>query len=464
VSAEFESENPTVIERGTSQQLEYVVPNAGLVPVYAYVTRRARASMSTPARRRRQSGRVASTTVTLTAPDETGHYRLFVVEHRYLAVLPSGVIDELYEVHPWAPLVAINGLLGGGIVGIGLLLLRGEPARIRSGNRAPNRRCTAASSARSTGDRMSQTPPSETRLRLRAVLNAQFTVILAVCLVAAAVGGRARLHDPRRSGDRDRIADCLVADRRVGVRSFSAEVTEPNSVFDTGTVLDGRNTYFTRVAPVLDVDVETSYAADAASDIDISFESVLVTQNVGSDDGTVYWDERETLTTETVSGVEPGETATASFALNSSEVDATASEIESDLGASPGETETFVTTAVTVEGTINGESTSYARTIEMTLDHGGDTYTVSEPGLNRTRRNRPSRSPSSRATDLSVLRADRCCSWRGLLGLAGWRTPAARSISRSRRPSGSTSRTGTTAPSSRVDHRDPTPRVGPQPS
>jgi len=69
-------------------------------------------------------------------------------------------------------------------------------------------------------------------------------------------------------------------------------VTEPNSVFDTGTVLDGRNTYFTRVAPVLDVDVETSYAADAASDIDISFESVLVTQNVGSDAvRTVYWDE-----------------------------------------------------------------------------------------------------------------------------------------------------------------------------
>jgi len=36
---------------------------------------------------------------------------------------------------------------------------------------------------------------------------------------------------------------------------------------------------------------------------------------------------------------------------------------------------------VTVEGAINGESTSSARTIEMTLDHGGDTYTVSEPGV-----------------------------------------------------------------------------------
>ncbi|MCG1005607.1 signal peptidase I [Halorubrum lacusprofundi] len=132
VSAEFESENPTVIERGTSQQLEYVVPNAGLVPVYAYVTPQSPGVDVDPQRVAVGSRGEASTTVTLTAPDETGYYRLFVVEHRYLAVLPSGVIDELYEVHPWAPLVAINGLLGGGIVGIGLLLLRGEPARIRS--------------------------------------------------------------------------------------------------------------------------------------------------------------------------------------------------------------------------------------------------------------------------------------------------------------------------------------------
>ncbi|WP_049911087.1 signal peptidase I [Halorubrum lipolyticum] len=132
VSAEFESDNPTVIERGTSQELEYVVPNAGLVPVYAYVTPQSPGVDVDPRRVAVGSRGEASTTVTLTAPDETGYYRLFVVEHRYLAVLPPGVIDDLYGVHPWAPLVAINGLLGGGIVGLGLLLLRGEPARIRS--------------------------------------------------------------------------------------------------------------------------------------------------------------------------------------------------------------------------------------------------------------------------------------------------------------------------------------------
>ncbi|MGM0448407.1 MAG: signal peptidase I [Methanobacteriota archaeon] len=132
VSAEFESENPTVIESGTSQELEYVVPNAGLVPVYAYVTPASPGVDVDPQRLAVGSRGEASTTVTLSAPDETGYYRLFVVEHRYLAVLPPGVVDELYGVHPWAPLVAINGLLGGGIVGLGLLLLRGEPARIRS--------------------------------------------------------------------------------------------------------------------------------------------------------------------------------------------------------------------------------------------------------------------------------------------------------------------------------------------
>ncbi|WP_256420519.1 signal peptidase I [Halobellus rarus] len=132
VSAEFESENPTVIERGTSQEIEYVVPNAGLVPVHAYVTPSSPGVDVEPQRVSVGSRGEATTTVTLSAPEETGYYRLFVTEHRYLAILPLSVIDELYGVHPWAPLLAINGLLGGGIVALGLVLFRGEPARIRS--------------------------------------------------------------------------------------------------------------------------------------------------------------------------------------------------------------------------------------------------------------------------------------------------------------------------------------------
>ncbi|GGI94118.1 signal peptidase I [Halobellus salinus] len=132
VSAEFESEDPTVIERGTSQEIEYVAPNAGLIPVYAYVTPGSPGVDVDPRRVYVGSRGEATTAVTLSAPEETGYYRLFVAEHRYLAVLPPSVIDELYGVHPWAPLLAIDALLGGSIVVLGVVLFRGGPARIRS--------------------------------------------------------------------------------------------------------------------------------------------------------------------------------------------------------------------------------------------------------------------------------------------------------------------------------------------
>ncbi len=132
VSADFESDNPTVIERGTSEEIEYFVPNAGLVPVQTYVTP-ASQGVSVDSERVDLGPRDETTVnVTLEAPPETGYYRLFVQEHRYLAVLPAGVIDELYGFHPWAPIVAINGLLGGGIILLGLALVGGEPGRMRS--------------------------------------------------------------------------------------------------------------------------------------------------------------------------------------------------------------------------------------------------------------------------------------------------------------------------------------------
>lgn len=131
VSADFESENPTVIQRGSSAELPYTVPNAGLVPVHVYVDPASEGVDVEPGHVYVGSRAEESVTLTLAAPAETGYYRRFVVEHRYLALLPEPVIRELYGIHPWAPLLAINGLLGGGIYALGVAMVGDGRVRFR---------------------------------------------------------------------------------------------------------------------------------------------------------------------------------------------------------------------------------------------------------------------------------------------------------------------------------------------
>ncbi|MDZ7745799.1 MAG: signal peptidase I [Halobacteriales archaeon] len=131
VSAEFASENPTVIRQGESATLPYSVLNGGLVPVVAYVQPASEGVSVTPERVFVDGRDEATVDVTLSAPAETGYYRRFVTEHRYLAVLPTSVIDSLHAVHPWLPILAIDTVLAGGIAVLGLVVLGGRRVRVR---------------------------------------------------------------------------------------------------------------------------------------------------------------------------------------------------------------------------------------------------------------------------------------------------------------------------------------------
>jgi len=134
VSAEQDAPGPRVIEQGDAEQANYTVANGGIVPVVSYLSGSERASVTaervvTPPRSQQQ------TTVTLSAPAETGLYRATVSEQRYLAVLPVGLIDRLYGIHPLAPLVAIDLWIGGLVYG----LLRGTLGTGRTRRRRADR-------------------------------------------------------------------------------------------------------------------------------------------------------------------------------------------------------------------------------------------------------------------------------------------------------------------------------------
>lgn len=132
VSAEFDSDSPTVIRQGESNELTYRVPNAGLVPVYAHVEPASDGVDTDPSWVRVDGRSETNVSLALSAPPETGYYQRYVHEHRYLAVLPRGVVQWLAAIHPWLPVVVVDAALGGGLYLFGRLLVEDGRLRFRS--------------------------------------------------------------------------------------------------------------------------------------------------------------------------------------------------------------------------------------------------------------------------------------------------------------------------------------------
>lgn len=129
VSAEFESEQPTIVRAGNATTLTQPVRNTGIVPVRVYVATESGGVTVRPERFALGSGDTRNVTVTAQAPPETGLYRQFVTEHRYLLVLPSSVLDTLYAAHPWLPLLAVDAVIGVGFYLLGRVVVgRGRVA------------------------------------------------------------------------------------------------------------------------------------------------------------------------------------------------------------------------------------------------------------------------------------------------------------------------------------------------
>ncbi|WP_137284859.1 signal peptidase I [Halorussus salinisoli] len=135
VSAESDAPGPRIIETGTAENLTYRVPNGGLVPVVVFLDPASEGVDVAPRETQVGSRTTVNATVTLSAPPETGYYRRFLVERRYLAVLPRSTIGALYRVHPWAPIVAIDLLLGGGFYLVGRAVVGTGRIRVRSRDR-----------------------------------------------------------------------------------------------------------------------------------------------------------------------------------------------------------------------------------------------------------------------------------------------------------------------------------------
>jgi len=216
--------------------------------------------------------------------------------------------------------------------------------------------------------------------RLRAVVHAQFALLVVFCVLLAAVGGWLvwTTHASPETVQEDRV---VTAWESSGTYGHTATVTQENSVFPVGTELEDRETYFARIAPVFTATY--THRHTAPTDMNVELDADLLLRSIEGD--TVHWSERRDLDAERADGVPADEPVSLTVSVNASAVDARLEEIKEDLGSTPGETEAVMRTTVTVSGTVDGEAVELERHQDLLLALSGDTYGL-DPRGEATRR------------------------------------------------------------------------------
>ncbi|MFC6764289.1 signal peptidase I [Natrinema soli] len=132
VSTESPDDDPQVVAPGATAELTRSVDNAGYLPVVVVHDAESGGIAADPEWQTIGIRGSGETTVTLSAPEETGEYTRHLGEYRYLAVLPPSVLVWLHGVHPFVAIAAVNGVIVGITVGIVLVIFGSGDLRVRS--------------------------------------------------------------------------------------------------------------------------------------------------------------------------------------------------------------------------------------------------------------------------------------------------------------------------------------------
>ncbi|GAB7092758.1 signal peptidase I [Halorubrum luteum] len=135
VSSQSPSSNPTVIERGGTQTVEYNVTNDGYVPQVAIIEPASTGVTVEETTHWVRRGESADTVATIYAPDETGVYYRAISERQYIGILPLAVIAALHAIHPWVAIGAINLTLAVAVTAVFAVAVGFEPLRFRDRDR-----------------------------------------------------------------------------------------------------------------------------------------------------------------------------------------------------------------------------------------------------------------------------------------------------------------------------------------
>ncbi len=186
-------------------------------------------------------------------------------------------------------------------------------------------------------------------LRLRALLDEQFVVVVAALVVLALVGGwlTYTTHASPNTTTEERIASSW---QTTGSFNHSATVTEKNSVYPVGTTLTNRSIYFTDISPWFNGTYTFRYDASERGDLKrVALQFVLQSVEENQESTTVVWQTNRSLETTSSDSIQPGETIRVPFSVNMNETTNRTEVIDEQLDNAPGQPEVVIRATVDIK-------------------------------------------------------------------------------------------------------------------
>jgi len=224
---------------------------------------------------------------------------------------------------------------------------------------------------------------SDQTLRVRALVDAQFAVVVTVFVVLALAGGWL-VYGTYASPGTERVERTASTWGTASEFSHRAVVTEENPLYPVGSNLTNRSVYFASVSPRLEGAYRFSYRASERGELDGRVRLVVVQRGVraaqNSQNRTVVWERTRELGATSFRALEAGESVGVPFSTNATALAGERRRIERELGRPSDETELYLRATVVANGSVNGNPVERTTTHRLDLAFDGGTYRVAGAG------------------------------------------------------------------------------------
>jgi hypothetical protein len=225
----------------------------------------------------------------------------------------------------------------------------------------------------------------ERLLRLRAALDSNFGLVVAVLVVFTLVGGWLAYGAHVAPNDRVTTQQEVGSWEMAGAYEHRVTVTNGSDVFANGTTLENRTVYLQQASPTLDGEFRFDFASTVDARLEARAVQRLVLQQVTETDDqrAVVW-ERPRQLGNVSAELAPGQGFTLPFSFNATAIPARIESFNERLGVSRGQSRAVLVTVVRYEGEVDGRPVEGQQNYTAQVVFEGGTYrVVTSPERNR---------------------------------------------------------------------------------